>query len=174
MSEVVDLEKRKRVRELAPNSPKLQQDLAVVKAWIDHENIKYEPRTGAFFWRHSSWPPARLGEYCWRATSAEGFPREAARLATILYALSLREQIVDDLRARVPLAGSAGPEARHAFLALMLGCEPAAIKIVEGTKAVGPGGKSVALAGLSSEGISVEGAFLNNSGRDSKGMDDRH
>jgi carbon-monoxide dehydrogenase large subunit len=42
-----------------------------------------------------------------------------------------------------------------------LGCEPAAIEIVEGTKAVGPGGKSVALAGLSSEGISVEGAFLN-------------
>ena len=42
-----------------------------------------------------------------------------------------------------------------------LGCEPAAIEIVEGTKAVGPGGKSVALAGLSTEGISVEGAFLN-------------
>jgi carbon-monoxide dehydrogenase large subunit len=42
-----------------------------------------------------------------------------------------------------------------------LGCEPAAVEIEEGTKAVGPGGKSVALAGLSSEGISAEGAFLN-------------
>src|SRR5689334_15153988 len=40
-----------------------------------------------------------------------------------------------------------------------LGCEPAAVEIEEGTKAVGPGCKSVALAGLSSEGISAEGAF---------------
>jgi aerobic carbon-monoxide dehydrogenase large subunit len=52
-------------------------------------------------------------------------------------------------------------EAIRIEAARRLGCEPAAIKIVEGTKAVGPGGKSVALAGLSSEGISVEGAFLN-------------
>jgi carbon-monoxide dehydrogenase large subunit len=52
-------------------------------------------------------------------------------------------------------------EAIRVEAARRLGCEPAAIKIVEGTKAVGPGGKSVALAGLSSEGISVEGAFLN-------------
>jgi aerobic carbon-monoxide dehydrogenase large subunit len=52
-------------------------------------------------------------------------------------------------------------EAIRVEAARRLGCEPAAIKIVEGTKAVGPGGKSVALAGLSTEGISVEGAFLN-------------
>jgi carbon-monoxide dehydrogenase large subunit len=52
-------------------------------------------------------------------------------------------------------------EAIRVEAARQLGCEPAAIKIVEGTKAVGPGGKSVALAGLSTEGISVEGAFLN-------------
>ena len=52
-------------------------------------------------------------------------------------------------------------EAIRIEAARRLGCEPAAIKIVEGTKAVGPGGKSVALAGLSTEGISVEGAFLN-------------
>src|SRR4029078_2561020 len=42
-----------------------------------------------------------------------------------------------------------------------LGCAPAEIEIVEGTKAVGPGGKSVPLQGLSTEGISAEGAFLN-------------
>ncbi len=42
-----------------------------------------------------------------------------------------------------------------------LDCEPAEIKIVEGSKAVGPGGKAVALKGLSTEGISAEGAFLN-------------
>jgi aerobic carbon-monoxide dehydrogenase large subunit len=52
-------------------------------------------------------------------------------------------------------------EAIRVEAARRLGCEPAAIKIVEGTKAVGPGGKSVALARLSTEGISVEGAFLN-------------
>jgi carbon-monoxide dehydrogenase large subunit len=52
-------------------------------------------------------------------------------------------------------------EAIRVEAARRLGCEPVTIKIVEGTKAVGPGGKSVALAGLSSEGISVEGAFLN-------------
>jgi carbon-monoxide dehydrogenase large subunit len=42
-----------------------------------------------------------------------------------------------------------------------LGCEPSQVQIVEGTDAVGPGGRSVALKGLSSEGISAEGAFLN-------------
>src|SRR5713226_7931247 len=42
-----------------------------------------------------------------------------------------------------------------------LDCEPAEIEIVEGSKAVGPGGKAVALKGLSAEGISAEGAFLN-------------
>jgi aerobic carbon-monoxide dehydrogenase large subunit len=52
-------------------------------------------------------------------------------------------------------------EAIRVEAARRLGCEPAAIKIVEGTKAVGPGGKFIALAGLSTEGISVEGAFLN-------------
>jgi carbon-monoxide dehydrogenase large subunit len=52
-------------------------------------------------------------------------------------------------------------EAIRVEAAKRLGCEPAAIEIVEGTKAVGPGGKSVALAGLASEGISAEGAFLN-------------
>jgi aerobic carbon-monoxide dehydrogenase large subunit len=45
--------------------------------------------------------------------------------------------------------------------ATRLGCQPSQIEIVEGTKAVGPDGKSVALSGLSSEGISAEGAFLN-------------
>src|SRR6195256_93600 len=42
-----------------------------------------------------------------------------------------------------------------------LGCAPAEIEIVEGTKAVGPGGKSIPLKGLSTDGISAEGAFLN-------------
>jgi carbon-monoxide dehydrogenase large subunit len=42
-----------------------------------------------------------------------------------------------------------------------LGCAASDVTIVEGTKAVGPNGKSIALAGLASEGISAEGAFLN-------------
>jgi carbon-monoxide dehydrogenase large subunit len=42
-----------------------------------------------------------------------------------------------------------------------LGCGHAEVAIVEGATAVGPGGRSVALAGLTSEGISAEGAFLN-------------
>jgi aerobic carbon-monoxide dehydrogenase large subunit len=42
-----------------------------------------------------------------------------------------------------------------------LGCQAAEIEIVEGSKAVGPGGASVSLAGLSEEGIAAEGAFLN-------------
>ena len=52
-------------------------------------------------------------------------------------------------------------EAIRAAAAVRLGCESSDIEIVEGTKAVGPGGKSVALNALSSEGISAEGAFLN-------------
>jgi carbon-monoxide dehydrogenase large subunit len=52
-------------------------------------------------------------------------------------------------------------EAIRVEAAKRLGCEPGAIEIVEGTKAVSTGGKSVALAGLASEGISAEGAFLN-------------
>jgi carbon-monoxide dehydrogenase large subunit len=52
-------------------------------------------------------------------------------------------------------------EAIRAQAAQRLGCEPAEVEIVEGSKAVGPAGKSIALNGLSSEGISAEGAFLN-------------
>jgi carbon-monoxide dehydrogenase large subunit len=42
-----------------------------------------------------------------------------------------------------------------------LGCEASEVEIVDGSKAVGPGGKSIALKGFSAEGISAEGAFLN-------------
>ena len=49
----------------------------------------------------------------------------------------------------------------RAAAAQRLGCAPSEVEIVDGSKAVGPGGKSVALKGLSSEGISAEGAFLN-------------
>jgi carbon-monoxide dehydrogenase large subunit len=42
-----------------------------------------------------------------------------------------------------------------------LNCQPSAVEIVEGVKAVGPEGKSVALNELSAESISAEGAFLN-------------
>jgi carbon-monoxide dehydrogenase large subunit len=52
-------------------------------------------------------------------------------------------------------------EAIRATAAERLDCEPSQIEIVEGSKAVGPGGKSVSLTGLSNEGISAEGAFLN-------------
>ena len=49
----------------------------------------------------------------------------------------------------------------RAEAAKRLGCDPAEVAIVDGATAVGPGGRSVALAGLTSEGISAEGAFLN-------------
>ena len=49
----------------------------------------------------------------------------------------------------------------RAEAAKRLGCAPSEVEIVDGSKAVGPGGKSIALKGLSSEGISAEGAFLN-------------
>jgi aerobic carbon-monoxide dehydrogenase large subunit len=42
-----------------------------------------------------------------------------------------------------------------------LNCQASAVEIVEGVKAVGPGGNSVALNELSGESISAEGAFLN-------------
>src|SRR4029077_8133568 len=49
----------------------------------------------------------------------------------------------------------------RAAAATRLGCEPGQVEIVDGSKAVGPGNKSLPLAGLSAEGISAEGAFLN-------------
>jgi carbon-monoxide dehydrogenase large subunit len=42
-----------------------------------------------------------------------------------------------------------------------LGCEPDQVQIVEGIKAVGPHGKSVALTELSGGGLSAEGSFSN-------------
>jgi carbon-monoxide dehydrogenase large subunit len=45
--------------------------------------------------------------------------------------------------------------------ARQLQCAPTDVTIVEGNRAVGPNGKSILLAGLSEEGISAEGAFLN-------------
>src|SRR5438132_7542778 len=56
----------------------------------------------------------------------------------------------DNLRAAV-----------RAHAAQQLNCDSSEVEIVEGEKAVGPDGKSVPLRGLSSEGISAEGAFLN-------------
>jgi aerobic carbon-monoxide dehydrogenase large subunit len=57
---------------------------------------------------------------------------------------------VDNLRAAIrPLA------------AKRLHCDSSEVEIVEGDRALGPGGKSIALRGLSAEGISAEGAFLN-------------
>ena len=50
-------------------------------------------------------------------------------------------------------------EAIRAQAAQRLDCQPSDVEIVEGVKAVGPGGKAVALTELSS--ISAEGAFLN-------------
>jgi aerobic carbon-monoxide dehydrogenase large subunit len=50
-------------------------------------------------------------------------------------------------------------EAIRVQAAQQLTCEPAEVEIVEGVKAVGPGGKAVALTELSS--ISADGAFLN-------------
>jgi aerobic carbon-monoxide dehydrogenase large subunit len=50
-------------------------------------------------------------------------------------------------------------EAIRTQAAQRLNCQPAEVEIVEGVKAVGPGGKAVALTELSS--ISAEGAFLN-------------
>jgi aerobic carbon-monoxide dehydrogenase large subunit len=52
-------------------------------------------------------------------------------------------------------------EAIRTEAAKRLHCEPSQVQIVEGTTAVGPGGTSVALKGLTNEGISAEGAFLN-------------
>jgi carbon-monoxide dehydrogenase large subunit len=49
----------------------------------------------------------------------------------------------------------------RAQAAQRLNCDTSQVEIVEGEKAVGPGGKSVPLRGLSSEGISAEGFFLN-------------
>jgi aerobic carbon-monoxide dehydrogenase large subunit len=52
-------------------------------------------------------------------------------------------------------------EAIRIEAAKRLGCAPREVEIVDGAKAVAPGGKSVALAGLAREGIAAEGAFLN-------------
>jgi aerobic carbon-monoxide dehydrogenase large subunit len=49
----------------------------------------------------------------------------------------------------------------RAAAAQRLGCEPSQVQIVDGNTAVGPGGKSIPLKGLSSAGIAAEGAFLN-------------
>jgi carbon-monoxide dehydrogenase large subunit len=52
-------------------------------------------------------------------------------------------------------------DAIRARAAQRLNCQASAVEIVEGVKAVGPGGNSVALNELSGESISAEGAFLN-------------
>ncbi len=49
----------------------------------------------------------------------------------------------------------------RAEAAKRLRCEPSQVQIVDGSTAVGPGATSIALKGLSNEGISAEGAFLN-------------
>jgi carbon-monoxide dehydrogenase large subunit len=58
-------------------------------------------------------------------------------------------------------AASALREAIRSAAARQLGCEAPSIAIVEGAKAVAPGGNSIALAELAGNGISAEGSFLN-------------
>jgi aerobic carbon-monoxide dehydrogenase large subunit len=52
-------------------------------------------------------------------------------------------------------------DAIRAHAAQRLNCQASAVEIVDGVKAVGPNGSSVALNELSGESISAEGAFLN-------------
>jgi aerobic carbon-monoxide dehydrogenase large subunit len=52
-------------------------------------------------------------------------------------------------------------DAIRAHAAQRLNCQASAVEIVDGVKAVGPDGSSVALNELSGESISAEGAFLN-------------
>jgi carbon-monoxide dehydrogenase large subunit len=52
-------------------------------------------------------------------------------------------------------------DAIRATAAKRLGCEPSQVEIVEGSEAIGPGGKSVPLKELANEGISAEGSFHN-------------
>src|SRR5205085_5713968 len=52
-------------------------------------------------------------------------------------------------------------DAIRVHAAKRLECAASEVAIVDGTNAVGPNGKSIALAGIASEGISAEGAFLN-------------
>ncbi len=60
------------------------------------------------------------------------------------------------------LAAASGlREAIRTHAAERMGCAPGAVEIVEGSTAVGPDGKSIPLAGLSTQGISAEGSFLN-------------
>lgn len=52
-------------------------------------------------------------------------------------------------------------DAIRTWAAQRLNCQASAIEIVEGVKAVGPGGNSIALNELSGGSLSAEGAFLN-------------
>jgi carbon-monoxide dehydrogenase large subunit len=52
-------------------------------------------------------------------------------------------------------------EAIRVEAAKPLGCAPGEVEIVDGAKAVAPGGRTVSLAALAPEGIAAEGAFLN-------------
>jgi carbon-monoxide dehydrogenase large subunit len=52
-------------------------------------------------------------------------------------------------------------EAIRVAAAKQLNCAPGEVEIIDGAKAVAPGGKSVTLAALAPEGIAAEGAFLN-------------
>jgi carbon-monoxide dehydrogenase large subunit len=59
------------------------------------------------------------------------------------------------------LAAESFTAAVRAAAARALGCEPVQVEIVEGRLAAGPGGRSVTLAELAGEGISVEESFTN-------------
>jgi carbon-monoxide dehydrogenase large subunit len=52
-------------------------------------------------------------------------------------------------------------EAIRTQAAQRLACQPSEVEIVDGVKAVGPGGKSIGLNSISDAGISADGAFLN-------------
>ena len=59
------------------------------------------------------------------------------------------------------LAAESFKQAVRAAAARRLGCEPVAVELIEGHRAVAPDGQSISLADLAGEGISIEESFEN-------------
>jgi aerobic carbon-monoxide dehydrogenase large subunit len=59
------------------------------------------------------------------------------------------------------LAAESFKHAVRAAAARRLGCEPSAVELIEGRMVAAPGGRSVSLAELAGEGISIEESFAN-------------
>lgn len=82
---------------------RLKEHIAIVAEWADSVGAAFEPKGGGFLYRDHVRPPNAMGSIAWQALNQKGFSEKHAQTAFRLYADLKREEIIETMRAALPL-----------------------------------------------------------------------